>query len=475
MDMFFFGYSFGVLNTSFDYIAAVLGIEEDALPLYTSLSGSFLPVGATVGALFSGILPSRFGRRTTFYITDLLMILGSALMMISDIRCLLAGRLITGIAVGIISSVVPLYISEVSPAEVRGVNLTIPEIIMSLGINTSYFFGFGIPSSNSAGKFDNLDSQWWRFMTGFPIVIAVIRLCIFVFLLPLETPTFLVSKGREAEAKAALAVIYRPQHIEAELNAIKEANGVSESTYKELFSPLRRKVLVIGLFIAIFQEIGGIDAVASYSHDIIQGRPEDGVSDWDATLFTTIIGGTNFIFTVISAIFVDRQGRKRLLTFGSIVMFLCLILMIVFNLTGLTALPRYCLIGIEVGYSLSWGPVTFLYIGEILNDKGVGLVSLVSWIISMLVVLAVPLVGQTRYGMNGAFAFFAVMMLVATVFVQCFVVETKGLTVDAIQRAFSGKTAATDVEEQPQENSPQKPPERKLTPLGSIETLSQSP
>ncbi|XP_054776341.1 probable inositol transporter 2 [Prosopis cineraria] len=319
---FLFGYDTGVIS------GALLYIRDDFQAVANSawLQGavvSFALIGATIGSVGGGWMSDVFGRKLSIFIADLLLVAGSVIMGAAwNPIALLAGRVVAGLGIGMTSAAAPLYISEVSPAKVRGALVSLNSFLITGAQFLSYLINLGFA----------LAPGTWRWMLGVAAVPASIQLILMHFL-P-ESPRWLFRKGRQEGAKVILRKIYEPSEIEGEIQALEESvekeTKESESSdkisiWKMLKNTAVRRALYAGMGLQIFQQFVGINTVMYYSPTIIQLA---GItSNQTALLLSLITSGLNAFGSILSILFIEKIGRKKLALISLVgcVLSLCII------------------------------------------------------------------------------------------------------------------------------------------------------
>ena len=170
-----------------------------------------MPVGAIIGAFLGGIMATKLGRRKSFLLADLIGIIGCVIWIFQGNAPLLLGRLISGVAVGINSAIVPLYINEISPLSISGVMGAMTQLTVNVGILISFLLGLNVAKASTIRAHPD-DEWWWRFMFAFPILTAALRSLFLLTVFRFETPSYLISKGKDEEAKEILDKIYFAEH-----------------------------------------------------------------------------------------------------------------------------------------------------------------------------------------------------------------------------------------------------------------------
>ncbi|XP_041024359.1 probable inositol transporter 2 [Juglans microcarpa x Juglans regia] len=303
-----FGYDTGVISGALLYIRDDFEEVDKNTFLQESIV-SMAVAGAIIGAAVGGWLNDRFGRRTAILIADFLFFVGAVIMASANGPSLLiVGRIFVGLGVGMASMTAPLYISEASPAKIRGALVSTNGFLITGGQFLSYLINLAFTKAPGT----------WRWMLGVAGLPALIQF-VLMFFLP-ESPRWLYRKGREEEAKTLLRKIYSANEVEAEIQALKEsveaeiqAKGSSgKITYAELWKTKTvRRGLIAGVGLQVFQQFVGINTVMYYSPTIVQLA---GIaSNRTALLLSLVTAGLNACGSIVSIYFIDRTGRKKLL------------------------------------------------------------------------------------------------------------------------------------------------------------------
>ena len=436
-----FGYDTGVIS------GALLFIRQD-FELTSFLEGiivSFLLVGAMVGALSGGPLSDRIGRRPTTLLAAIIFGLGAvAVAFAPSVAFIILGRFLLGLGVGLASMIVPLYIAEIAPASRRGALVSLNQLMITIGILLSYIVGV---------IFTPIEG--WRYMFGVALIPALV-LGIGMFSLP-ESPRWLFEQGRSDKAREVLARSRSPEEIDQELREmqdIKNQEGNQERvSYAELLAPFVRPALIIGIGLAIFQQITGINTVIYYAPTILQGV---GFSEGGAIAATALgVGVVNVGFTILAVRIIDRAGRKPLLLIGLVGMVISLALLGTVFASGATGdnstalsglLATVCLAVYIASFAISLGPVFWLMISEIyplrIRGTAMSVASIANWGSNFLVALTFPVLLAALGGAT-LFWLFAVLGIVAWVFIYFRVPETKNRTLEEIEASFRGTSVGT--------------------------------
>lgn len=424
-----FGFDTGVISGALLYMSETFPqLEANAFLQGTVVSGAM--VGAIVGAAFGGRLADRLGRRRLILIGAVLFFVGSFIMAVApSVEVLILGRLLDGVGIGFASVVGPLYISEIAPAKIRGSLVTLNNVAITGGILVSYITNQVIASLAIGAGLS------WRLMLGLGMAPAVILFGGIVFM-P-ESPRWLVEQDQEQQARSILRRIRDGANIDAEMEDILRMSKRDEGGFRDLLQPWLRPVLIVGLGLAVLQQITGINAVVYYAPTILDSA---GYSDI-ASLFGTIgIGSINVLLTVAAVFLVDRVGRRPLLLVGLVGMFVSLtILATAYVLPGMGGIigpiTIVSLMLFVAFHAVSLGSVVWLVISEIfpLNVRGaaMGVTTLSLWFSNFLVAQFFP--SLFDIGPTVAFAVFAGITAAGLIFVYALVPETKGRTLEEIE------------------------------------------
>jgi MFS transporter, SP family, galactose:H+ symporter len=429
-----FGYDTGVIS------GALLFIRE-AFALSATMQGILVAIvlaGAAIGAAGAGFLSDRFGRRRVILAAALLFVLGAVLSALAPgLTVLLGGRFLVGLAIGIASMLTPLYLAEISPASDRGAVVSLNQLCITIGILVSYLVGFALASF----------PEGWRWMLGIGALPGLI-LAIGMLILP-ESPRWLAGHGRTDDAAAVLGQLRGGADISEEFSVLRTdiaLEGRQLASGRELFSARLRRPLVIGIGLAMFQQITGINTVIYFAPTIFEtaGLPSAAIS----ILATAGVGAVNVIMTIVSIRLIDRLGRRQLLfwSLGGMALTL-LVLAGVFHggASGGLAWVAVASVAAFVGFfAIGLGPVFWLLIAEIfplaLRGRAMSLATVANWgfnlIVSVTFLDLVAVVGSAN-----AFLLYAGLSLAALAFVGALVPETKGHTLEEIELQLAHSAA----------------------------------
>ncbi|HVA67287.1 MAG TPA: sugar porter family MFS transporter [Elusimicrobiota bacterium] len=423
-----FGYDTGVISGALIFIR-----QRFALTVFhQELVVSVALVGAACASLAGGRLADYFGRRATLLATSIIFIAGALLCALAaSLGALIAGRLVVGIGIGLACSAVPVYISEIAPAPARGWMVSLIQLAITLGILGSYLVDYGF--SGSGG---------WRLMLGLAVIPGLL-LGLGMMFMP-ETPRWLMEREREEEARRVLKKIRGGADIETEIQDIEQTLRLAKERgrWADLLAPSIRPALVIGLGIAVFQQVTGINAVIYYAPTIIQSAGIPSASG--AILATAGIGLVNVLMTVLAMWLMDRVGRRPLLLFGTGGMIVTLGGLGLFfhhpSHAGASAtLAVVLLMAYVASFAISLGPIFWLLISEIypLRIRGLagGTAAGVNWAFNFLVSLTFLSLIQA-IGPGDAFWLYGALAVASWIFSYRLVPETKGRTLEQIEAAW---------------------------------------
>jgi sugar porter (SP) family MFS transporter len=420
-----FGFDTGVIS------GALLFIRQDFnLNAFTEgFIVSSLLLGAMVGAGVSGALSDRLGRRTIILVAAVVFAVGAIGAALSPtVETLIAFRFVLCLGVGTASALVPSYISESAPTDVRGSLSSLFQLAITLGILVAYLVNALFAPAGD-----------WRWPLGLAFVPALV-LFVGMYLMP-ETPRWLLSKGKEEEAWRVLGRTRSTEEvIEGEIADIRrvEEETKEQAGYRELLAPWVRPMLVAGVGLAVFQQFVGINTVIYYAPTIIEST---GLANVASVLVTVGIGVVNVLLTIVAILVIDRVGRKPLLYAGlaGTVVSLAIIggAFLDPNLAGILSWVTLAGLMLYVAsFAVSFGPLLWVMLPEIFPLKvrgvGAGVSALSNWganfVISQAFLPLVALIGTTA-----VFWILAGICVAAAIFVHFQVPETKGRSLEQIE------------------------------------------
>jgi sugar porter (SP) family MFS transporter len=421
-----FGFDTAVINGALIFLRQELGLSTRE----TEVATSSLLVGCAIGAAFAGWLTDRLGRKRILIVSALLFAasaVGAAVP--RNLGEFVAARLVGGLAIGVASVLAPLYIAEISPRAIRGRLVSLNQMAIVTGILLAYFvnwlFSFAGPSS-------------WRWMFASAAVPSIAFLVALLFV-P-ESPRFLVETGREAEAERVLVRVGGAERARLELAEIRDTLAEEEATLRELFEKRLRKPLGIAVFLAVFQQITGINTVIYYGALIFKEQV-GGQSDSAAIGANVIIGTVNFLMTIVALWTIDRLGRRPLMMLASGGMAASLLLLgFLFRFQPPPAVMILVVILLYVAsFGVGLGPGVWVVISELfptrIRGRAMSIATVSLWLACILVTATflslVEVIGST-----GAFWLYAAMSVLNFLFIWRLMPETKGRSLEEIERSW---------------------------------------
>jgi len=435
-----FGYDQGVIAGALEGIDRSFRVGT----LATEIITSWVTLGALGGALVAGAVADRLGRKRTIVLAAVLFTAGAALEALApSVTPLVIGRLIVGFGVGVASVAAPLYAAEQAPSHLRGRFVSIYQLAITIGIFVAYLV-------------DQLltNGDMWRVMLGVSAVPAVLLLLVMI---PMpDTPRWFMRMGRREDAAHALERIRPDVDTDAELDGIDAtltAESADRASWGDVFARNLRKPLLIGVGLAVFQQITGINAIIYYADKIFAQAGFATPAD-QAAATTWAVGGVNVLATLIAVAYVDRFGRRPLLLAGLVGMCAALVTVgIAFHFMdgadtsgagagGPTTAGIVTLVALVVfiaSFAFSLGPVVWTVINEIfpnrVRGRAVAVATAVNWgsawLVSQFFLTLLDSIGS-----SATFYLFALFSALAWIWVWRRVPETKGRSLEEIERLW---------------------------------------
>ena len=426
-----FGYDTAVIAGVVGY----LQVRFHLSPVMVGWAASSAIWGCVAGAMVAGYLSDRIGRKKVLVVTAILFFISSiAAAFANNLTQFILARLIGGVGIGAASMLSPLYISEIAPAKNRGRLVSLYQLAIVLGINLIYFVNLRIAALG--------DQAWnvetgWRYMLASGVLPALLFFLL-LFFVP-ESPRWLTAKGRREEALAILTKVNGPELAPVVYNEIMETVQQETGTLKELFRPGLRMAMGVGVILALFSQITGINAIIYYAPEIFKSA---GFGAESALVQTVIIGVINTLFTFIAIWLIDKAGRRTLLLWGVAGMIVCLFGVGLCYYYQLFKGPwlLICILGYIASFASSLGPVPWVIMSEIFPTKlrGVAMsfATVILWVGVLLITQLTPVLLEK---LGGAFTFwlFMVNAIILIVFTWKMIPETRGRTLEEIEKSWT--------------------------------------
>jgi SP family sugar porter-like MFS transporter len=440
-----FGYDWVVIGGAKPFYEKFFGLTT---PSQIGWAMSSALVGCLVGSIVSGGLSDRFGRKKLLILAGFLFTTTGVLTALAQsFAFFIANRLLGGVAIGLASNLSPMYIAEISPAATRGKFVSVNQLTIVIGILAAQLVNWLIaePVPREATAADILAS-WngqvgWRWMFGAEAVPALLFFLL-MFLVP-ESPRWLVKNGRAAAAEKVLARVggagFAGEAL-ADIRATLAADEIGHVRFRDLLEPGLKKILFVGVVLAVYQQWCGINVIFYYAQEIFTAAGY-GVSD---VLFNIVItGAVNLVFTLIAIRLVDRLGRKPLMLAGSAGLAVAFGLIGASYAAGSRGLHILILVVVAMAlYALSLAPVTWVLLSEIFPNRIRGAAMSVStfslWSACFVLTYTFPLLNQ-GLGPAGTFWIYAGISVLGFIFIKSKVRETKGKTLEEIERELAGR------------------------------------
>jgi len=441
---FLFGFDSGVINGT----VSALGNAFNSSSVATGFNVASVLLGCALGALAAGPLADKFGRRAIMIITAIIFAISAFGSGISESSAeFIFYRLFGGLGIGAASVLAPAYIAEVAPPALRGRLATLQQLAIVLGLFAAFLSNYLI--ADAAGSAQNilmLDIAAWRWMFWAELVPAVLFL-IGVLFIP-ESPRYLVAQGKVDDAKSVFSKISN-DNVDAQINDVKRSlHSDTKPSIRDLFIDNSKKVhpiVWVGVALSVFQQFVGINVVFYYGSELWQAA---GFDESQSLFINVLAGTTNIVSTFIAIALVDKIGRKPLLLVGSIGMFISLsALTYIFGSAGLDEAGKLALSDnmgtfalimanlFVVFFGLSWGPVVWVLLGEMFNNRirgaALAVAASAQWIANFAITMTFPIM-LANIGLAGAYGFYALSALISIFFVVKYIKETRGKTLESM-------------------------------------------
>ena len=435
-----FGYDTAVISGTTDIVRNQFSLSASGEGWYVGCA----LIGSIIGVLCAGSLSDYIGRKIT-------MLISAAFFSISAIGCAVCGsfdalvafRIIGGVGIGIVSIVSPIYISEVSPAKIRGTLVSLYQLAVTAGFLLAYLANWAIdagidPSAAAdAGLWSRMfNAEAWRGMLGSETLPALLFLFI-IFFIP-ESPKWLIIKGKPNEATAVLSrILGSEDEINAEVEATRSSSGEDKGSWSDLLKPGILVAVLAGCAIAILGQFMGVNAVLYYGPKIFSE------AGFDNPMFSTVLVGlVNFATTVLAVFIIDKVGRKQLIYWGVSGMIICLMAIGTYFATG-GALGNGFMLAFFLAYvfccAISISAIVFVLLSEMypnsIRGRAMSLAGFMLWVGTYLVGQLTPVL--LEWSQAGTFFIFAVMCVPYMLIMWKVIPETTGKTLEEIEEYWT--------------------------------------
>lgn len=434
-----FGYDWVVIGGARQFYEAYFQLTSEQL---IGWANSCALVGCFLGSLLAGYAGDRFGRKKVLLVAAVLFAVSSGLTgWAYSFTAFICWRIAGGIAIGLASNISPLYIAEISPAPIRGRLVSLNQFAIVVGILLAQVANWQIarpiPDHLSHMAFlQTWNVQYgWRWMFCAVVVPAVLFTVMSLFI-P-ESPRWLLTKGQDGSAHSVLSRVGGPAYALSEVTSIKrmlQAEAGMKASWRDLRMPGVRKILMIGVALAVLQQWTGINILFNYAAEVYRSA---GYAENDILWNIVITGAINLVFTVFAMLIVDRVGRRPMMLFG------CIGIGVSHLLSGMayrggwhSSTVLVLTLSAIACYALTLAPVTWVLISEIfpnrVRSQAVSVAVSALWIASFALTYTFPMINQAL-GSSGTFLGYGTICMIGAVFVFAFVPETKGRTLEEIE------------------------------------------
>jgi len=438
-----FGYDWVVIGGAKPFYERFFDITTSPYSQGWAMSSAL--IGCLVGAVSSGLLADRYGRRGLLLLASVLFTISAiGTGSVNDFSLFVAFRLLGGLGIGLASAISPMYIAEIAPAHLRGRLVSVNQLTIVIGILGAQIVNFLIaqpvdPLADDVAILQSWNGQMgWRWMFWAETVPAMLFFLL-VFFIP-ESPRFLIKAGRSDKAVSILGRIGGAAYAAAEKEEIETTlnDHVGKAGLRDLIDKRVLPVVLIGVVLAVFQQWCGINVVFNYAEEVFVAAGFT-VSDM---LFNIVITGTvNLVFTLVAMRVVDSLGRRKLMLFGSIGL-ACVYFLLggsyLLKLDGMVVLVLV-LLGIAT-YAMTLAPITWVVLSEIFPNRLRGAAMAVAttalWAASFLLTYTLPLLNKALQA-GGTFWLYALICLAGFFFIWKKLPETKGKSLEEIERELT--------------------------------------
>ena len=437
-----FGWDWVVIGGAKPFFERYFQIHD---PVLVGWANSCALVGCLAGALAAGALSDRWGRKKLLIFSALLFAvtsIGNGLA--STLLIFVCWRILGGVAIGLASNLSPMYIAEIAPARLRGRLVSINQLTITTGALLAQIINWRLSHNLPHGASDEFirtswfGQQGWRWMFGLTAGPALLFFLGMLFV-P-ESPRWLVKNGKVEAARRILTSVGGSRYAEASSNEIQStlaSEEIQRVRFSDLLEPGMRRVLTLGVVLAVFQQWCGINVIFNYAEEIF------GAGGYDVSAVLKNIactGSVAFVATIAALGIVDRGGRRPLMLFGSASLAAIFFALSLCYHAGLTGRPILGLVLAAIGcYAMSLAPITWVVISEIFPNRirGAAMAVAVSalWVACFILTITFPSL-RAHLGLAGVFGLYGVVCVGGFAFIRVYLPETKGKTLEEIERAL---------------------------------------
>lgn len=419
-----FGFDFAVIAGALPFLQKHFLLDA----YWEGFATGSLALGAIIGCLIAGSVSDKYGRKPGLLIAASIFALSSLAMAFSSSRDIFIGaRFCAGIGVGMASMLSPMYIAEISPAHMRGRMVAINQLTIVLGILITNLINYSLR---------NYGEDAWRWMFGLGFIPSTLFF-IGALWLP-ESPRWLLKAGKSTKAHIVLSKIGNMEFVNDSIKNIQQSlTGITKTNYSALLKKGVLPAVLVGIGLAVFQQLCGINTVFNYAPKIFESI---GASQDDQLLQTVFIGGVNLVFTILAMLLVDRLGRKPLMLIGAGGLAILYVIIVILLGAHSPYVSWFLLASIGV-YAMSLAPVTWVLISEIFPNKvrseatAVAVISL--WAAYFILVFTFPVLFEKLQ--ERSFYIYSAICVLGFFFVWRKVKETKGKTLEELETVMEQK------------------------------------
>lgn len=441
---FLFGFDSGVINGT----VTALGNAFNSSDVSTGFNVASVLLGCALGALAAGPLSDHYGRKAIMILTAIIFAISAFGSGISNTSAeFILYRLFGGLGIGAASVLAPAYIAEIAPAALRGRLATLQQLAIVLGLFAAFLSNFIIASqAGGSEEIFMFDIAAWRWMFWVELIPSVLFL-IGVLFIP-ESPRYLVAQGQIKKAEKVFTKI-SSDNTNEQIEAVKKSlHGDKKPSISDLFIEGKKKIhpiIWVGIALSVFQQFVGINVVFYYGSELWQAA---GFDESQSLFINVLTGTTNIVSTFIAIALVDKIGRKPLLIVGSIGMFISLgALTFIFGTAGFDDVGKLALsenMGtvalvmanlFVVFFGLSWGPIVWVLLGEMFNNRirgaALAVAASAQWLANFTITMSFPVL-LANLGLASAYGLYAISAFISIFFVVKYIKETRGKSLEAM-------------------------------------------